>query len=97
MPQHGLFWGPKKGQKWVKNSFFQSHPEPFGVLKQVFFEHFEYVVMRFGPYKISKCLENGPFFGPKKGVNGSKNHFQKGIMSDSGCSKKCFLRALGTW
>ena len=33
---------------------------PLGMLKQVFLGHFEPVVARFGPWKIPKCLENGP-------------------------------------
>ena len=34
---------------------------PLGMLKQVFSGRFEPVVARFGPWKIPKCLENGPF------------------------------------
>ena len=61
-----------------KNPFFQSHPEPFGILEQVFFARFEHVVMLFGPWKIPKCLENGLLSGPKISKNGSKIHFSKG-------------------
>ena len=35
-------------------------PRPLGMLKQVFLARFEPVVTRFGPWKIPKCLENGP-------------------------------------
>ena len=31
------------------------------MLKQVFVAHFEPVVTHFGPWKIPKCLEKGPF------------------------------------
>ena len=50
-------------QKWVKNasktSFSRSHPRPFGMHKQVLLSRFEPVVMRFGPWKIPKCLAIG--------------------------------------
>ena len=36
-------------------------PRPLGMLKQVFLGCLEPVVARFGPWKIPKCLENGPF------------------------------------
>ena len=66
------FWN----QKWVKNGlkmcFSKSDPGPFGVLKQVFSAHFEPVVMRLGPWKIPKCLENWPFWDQKWVKNGSK-------------------------
>ena len=37
-------------------------PRPLGMLKHVFLGRFEPVVTRFGPWKIPKCLENGPFW-----------------------------------
>ena len=37
-------------------------PRPLAMLKQVFLGRFEPVVARFGPWKIPKCLENGPFW-----------------------------------
>ena len=40
-------------------------PRPIGMLKQVFLGHYEHVVARFGPWKIPKCLENGPFWDQK--------------------------------
>ena len=58
--------GPFSDQKWVKNGskrrLSKSHPRPFGMLKQVFLAHFEPVVTRFGPWKIPKYLENGPYW-----------------------------------
>ena len=44
-----------------KQVFSKVVPRPLGMLKQVFLARFETVVARFGPWKISKCLENGPF------------------------------------
>ena len=40
-------------------------PRPLGMLKQVFLGRFEPVVACFGPRKIPKCLENGPFWNQK--------------------------------
>ena len=62
---HGPFWD----QKWVKNGskmrFSKSHPQPLGMVKQVFLAHFEPVVTHFDPWKIPKCLANGPFLDQK--------------------------------
>ena len=52
-------------------------PRPLGMLKQVFLARFEPVVARFGPWKIPKCLENGPFWAEKWVKNGSKTRFFK--------------------
>ena len=39
----------------AKNIIFsKSDPGPLGMLKQVFFAHFEHVVTHFGPWKIPK-------------------------------------------
>ena len=43
----------------------------------VFLARFELVVTHFGPWKIPKCLENGPFDDQKWVQNGSKTHFSK--------------------
>ena len=45
------------------------------MLKQVFLARFEPVVMRFGPWKIPKCLENAAFWDVKWVKNGSKTSF----------------------
>ena len=45
-------------------------PRPVRMLKRVFFGPFEPVVARFGPRKIPKCLENGPFWNQKWVKNG---------------------------
>ena len=47
------------------------------MLKQVFLGRFEPVVARFGPWKIPKCLENGPFWDQRWVKNGSKTRFSK--------------------
>ena len=52
-------------------------PRRLGMLKQVFLGRFEPVVARFGPWKIPKCLENGPFGDQQWVKNGSKTHFSK--------------------
>ena len=52
-------------------------PRPLGMVKQVFLGHFEPVVVRFGPWKIPKCLENEPFWDQKWVKNGSKMRFSK--------------------
>ena len=73
--EKGPFWD----QQWVKNGpathLSKIDPGPFGMLKQVFLAHFEPVVTRFGPWKIPKCLENGPFWDQQWVKNGSKAHF----------------------
>ena len=48
---------------------------PLGMLKQVFLAHFEPVVTRFGPWKIPKCLGNGPFWEQKWVKKRVKNAF----------------------
>ena len=52
-------------------------PRPLGMLKHVLLARFEPVVVRFGPRKIPKCLENGPFQDQKCVKNGSKTRFSK--------------------
>ena len=44
-----------------KITFSKGVPKPPRMIKQVFLGRFELVVARFGPWKIPKCLENGPF------------------------------------
>ena len=60
-----------------KKIFLKVVPRPLGMLKQVFLGRFEPVVARYGPWKIPKCLENGPFQDQKSVKNGSKTHFSK--------------------
>ena len=47
------------------------------MLKQVFLAYFEPAVTRFGPWKMPKCLEKGPFCDQKWVKNGSKMRFSK--------------------
>ena len=60
-----------------KMIFSKVVPRPLGMLKQVFLGRFEPVVARFGPWKIPKCLENGPFWDQQCVKNGSKTRFSK--------------------
>ena len=71
--------------------FFKVVPRPLGMLKQVFLARFEPVVARFGPWKIAKCLENGPFQDQKWVKNGSKPHFSKSDLGPFGMLKQVFL------
>ena len=86
--------GPFQDQKWVKNGsktrFSKSDPGPCMMLKQVFLAHFEPVGACFGPWKIPKCLENGPFWDQKWVKNGSKTRFSTSDPDHLGCSNKCF-------
>ena len=52
-------------------------PTSLGMLKQVFLARFKPVVTRFGPGKVPKCLENGPFWDQRWVKNGSKTCFSK--------------------
>ena len=83
-----------------KKSFFKVVPGPLGMLKQVFLGRFEPVVARFGPWKIAKCLENGPFqdrLGTKNGSKmGQKRVFPKVILDHFGCSSKCLQPILSS-
>ena len=61
------------------------------MLKQVFLAHFERVVTCFGPWKIPKSLENGPFWDQKWVKNGSKTHFCKSDPGPFGMLKQVIL------
>ena len=60
-----------------KMIFSKVVPRPLRMLKQVFLGRFQPVVARFGPRKIPKCLENGPFWDQQWVKNGSKTRFSK--------------------
>ena len=60
-------------------TFFKNHPTPCVMLKQVFLDCCKLVVAHFGPPKMPKCLENGLFWGPKKGEKRVKNTFLKNL------------------
>ena len=56
------------GQKWVKNA------------QHVFLALFEPAVTRFGSWKISKCLENGPLWDQKWVKNGPETRFSESVL-----------------
>ena len=60
-----------------KMIFSKVVPRPLGMLKQLFLGRFEPVVAHFGPWKIPKCLGNGPFWDQQCVQNGSKTRFSK--------------------
>ena len=61
------------------------------MLKQVFLAHFEPVVTRFGPWKMPKCLENGPLWDRKWVKNGSQTRVSKSDPGPFGMLKQVFL------
>ena len=76
----------------AKKIFFSKViPIPLGMLKQVFLFRFEPVVACFGPWKIPKCLEIGPFHDQKCVKNGSKMRFPKNDLGPFGMLKQVFL------
>ena len=79
--ENGVAWD----QKWVKNGskthFSKCDHGPLGMLKQLFLPHFELVVTRFGPWKMPKCLEKGPFWDQKWVKNGSKTRFPQQLFT----------------
>ena len=60
------------------------------MLKQMFLAHFEPEITRFGPWKIPKCLEKGPFWEQKWVKMGQKRVFPKVILDHWGCTNKFF-------
>ena len=89
-PAHG------GGQRWVhdpgqKMIFSKVVRRPRGMLKQVFLGHFEPVVMRFGPWKMPKCLDKGPFWDQNWVNNGSKTLFSKSDPGPLGVHKQVKL------
>ena len=74
-----------------KKIFSKVVPRTLGMLKQVFLGRFEPVVARFGPWKIAKCLENGPFWDQKWVKNGSKTRFSKNDPGPFGMLKQVVL------
>ena len=83
--------GPTGSQERKKIIFSKVVPRPLGMLKPMFLVRFEPVVTRFGPWKIPKCLENGPFWEQKWVQNGSKMHFLKSDPGPFGMLKQVFL------
>ena len=60
------------------------------MLKQMVLAHIEPVGARFGPWKIPKCLESGPFWDQKWVKNGSKTCFSKSDFRPFGMLKQVF-------
>ena len=71
--------------------FYQIDLGPLGMPKQEL-ARFEPVVMRFGPWKTPKCLENGPFWDQKWVKNGSKTYFPIDDRRPFRMRKQMFLR-----
>ena len=74
-----------------KMIFSKIVPRPLRMLKQVFLGRFDTVAARFGPWKIPKCLENGPFWDQKWVKNESKTRFSKSDPGPFGVLKQVFL------
>ena len=87
----GANGGSTRVPRAKKIGFFKVVPRPLGMLKQVFLARFEPVVTRFGPWKIPKCLENGPLWDQKWVKNGSKTHFSKSDPGPYAMLKQVFL------
>ena len=87
----GASGGSTRVPRAKKIIFSKVVPRPLGMLQQVFFGRFEPVVARFGPWKIPKCLENGPFWDQKWVKNGSKPRFSKSDPGPFGVLKQVFL------
>ena len=66
-------------------------PRPLGMLRQVFLGRFEPAVARFEPWKIPKCLENGPFWDQQWVKNGTKTRFSKNDPGPFGMLKQVVL------
>ena len=73
--ENGPFWDQKRVKNGSKTRFSKSDLGPFGMLRQVFLARFERIGTGFGPWKIPKCLEKGPFWEQKGVKNGSKTRF----------------------
>ena len=58
------------------------------MLKEVSLAHIEPEVMRFGPWQIPKCLENGPLWDQKWFKNPSKKCFSKSDLAQFGMLKQ---------
>ena len=66
----GANGGSTRVPRAKKIIFSKVASRPLGMLKQVFLGRFEPVVARFGPWKIPKYLENGPFWDQQCVKNG---------------------------
>ena len=92
--EFGLFWYQKRvkmGQNRVFPKMTADHSEN---LKQVFLANFDPIGMRFGAWKIPKCLENVPLWEPKLVKNGSQARFCKSEIRPFGLHKQLTLAHL---
>ena len=91
--------GPKMGQTWVKSrskiGFPKVVPDRSAVLKRVFSAHVEPV--SFGPWKIQKFFESGPFLFEEWAKKGSKKHFPKCTLELLGCATQFFQPILSPY
>ena len=90
----GANGGSTKVSGAKKMIFSKVVPRPLGMLKQVVLAHFEPVGARFGPWKIPKCLQSGPFWDQKWVKNGSKMCFSKSDPGLFGMLQQVFLANL---
>ena len=60
--EKGPFWEEKGVKTGSKTHCSKSDPRPFERFKQGFLAFFEPEITRFGPWRIPKCLENGPLW-----------------------------------
>ena len=102
--ENGSCWDQKRVKNGSKTRFSRRHPKPFGMLRQVFLGQFEPIGTAFGPWKIPKCLEKGPFWDQKRVKNGSKTRFSRRHPKPFGMLRQVFLgqfepigTAFGPW
>ena len=75
------------GQKQVKKAFFQKLSRTAQQCSNECFQPMSSLfVTRFGPWKIPKCFESGPFLVEEWAKKGSKKHFPKFILELLGCN-----------
>ena len=89
--ENGLFWN----QRWVNNGskthFRIGDPTSFRMLRQLFLARFEPMVKHYVPWKIPKCLENGPFWAQTWVTEGSKTDFSNRYYEPFGMLKESFF------
>ena len=63
--ENGPFWDQKCVKSGSQTRFPQGDHAPFGKREQVFSAHFQHVATGFGPWRMPKYLDNGPFWDQK--------------------------------
>ena len=94
--------GPKMGQTWVKRRSKKRFSKSFSWTPQrcsneCFYPMSSLFVTRFGPWKIPKCFESGPFLVEKRPRKGSKKHFAKFIPDLLRCATQFFQPILSPY